>query len=427
MSSASETSPRPTLIAWLERQSAWRVALLSALATGLMALCFFAPRYWLWRAVGFPLKELVEIQPELNRVSFALPQLANPWLRIDDPTNRVIEWRLLFPLIGHYLHFPRWLFLALPHLGCLLSLATVASITWRVTRDARAVFYAALLTATASWFFVSTGWLAYFDSWLILALVLASFARTRAVLFTAAVLAPWVDERFILALPLCAAVRAIRVEGNSFDRRAWWRDLAVLAAGLVPYLAVRLGAEISQVRETSKSYWADRPLWPAPPGGSLWGFWSGLRLGWFAVAWAFAAWSGQSRWLALAAVTAALGVNFCVADDLSRSMSVATPLLLAGVLQLWRTQPARARRVMPWLCVGNLLLPAHHVIASPGSVEKPYHTVPILSLPAEWARANDPPYFASPFVYNRRGMDAFQSGDKAKARIAFDLALTMGC
>jgi len=419
----NETSPRPAPIAWLERQSALRVALLCALAAGLIAVCFFAPRYWLWRAVGFPLEELVAIQPELNRVSFALPQLENPWRRIDDPTNRVIEWRLLFPLLGHYLNFPRWLYLALPHLGCLLCLAAVAACAWRVTRDARAAIYAALLTATASWFFVSTGWLAYFDSWLVLALVLASFARNRALLFSAALLAPWVDERFILALPICAAVRAIDLGGAATDRRAWWRDLLMLLAGLAPYLAVRVGAEIMQVRDTSKSYWADRPLWPAPLGASLWGIWSGLRLGWFAVAVALTAWSGRSRWLALAAVTATLGVNFCVADDLSRSMSVATPLVLAGVLQLWRAQPTRARRVLPWLCVGNLLLPAHHVIASPGSVEEPYHLVPILSLPAEWARADDPPYFASPFVYNRRGMDAFQSGDKAKARIAFNLAL----
>lgn len=420
----SETAPRTALIVWLEKQSGLRVALLSALAAGLIAVCFFAPRYWLWRAVGFPLQELVEIQPELNRVSFALPQLAHPWRRIDDPTNRVIEWRLLFPLIGHTLHFPRWLYLALPHVGCLLALAAVASIAWRATRAASATLYAALLVATASWFFVSTGWLAYFDSWLVLALVLASFARNRAVLFSAALLAPWVDERFILALPICAVVRAIALDGPDTDRRAWWRDIGMLLAGLAPYLAVRLGAEILQVRETSKSYWADRPLWPAALGASLWGIWSGLRLGWVTVAMAIAALSGRSRWLALAAVTVALLVNFCVADDLSRSMSVATPLVLAGVLQLWRTQPARARRVLPWLCAGNLLLPAHHVIASPGSVEAPYHVVPILSLPAEWARADEPPHFASPFVYNRRGMDHFQAGEKARARIAFDLALS---
>ncbi len=425
MSFSTAPESRSALVVWIKQQSTWRIAFFCAVAVGLVAVCFFAPRYWLWRSVGLPINELVSIQPEQNRVSFALLQLENPWLRIEDPTNRVIEWRLLFPLVGHYLHLPRWLYLCLPHLGCFLSLAAVATIAWRSTRDGTATVCAALLTATTSWFFVSTGWLAYFDSWLILALVLASFARKRVIFFGVALLAPWVDERFILALPICAAVRAVDYAGDGgvIDRRTWWRDMLVLLAGLAPYLAVRVGAELLQVRETSKSYWADRPLMPAPLGPSLWGVWSGLRLSWLGVAMAMVAWSGRGRWLALVAVSLTLLVNLCVADDISRSMSVAVPLVLAGVLQIWRTQTLRARRLLTWLCAGNLLLPAHHVIASPGSVEEPYHIVPILSLPAEWARADDPPYFASPFVYNRRGMDAFQSRDQAKARAAFDLAL----
>ena len=396
---------------------------MSALGAGALAAIFFAPRFWLWCALGVPLKELAEIQPELHRASFALQQLADPWMRIDDATNRVIEWRLLFPLIGHYLQLPHWLYLALPHAGCLLALAAISSIAWKATRDATATVCSALIAATASWFFVSTGWLAYFDSWLILALVLASFARKRWVLFAVALLAPWVDERFILALPICAVVRAGVRHDAGETHGAWWRDVLTLLAGLAPYVAVRLGAEVMHVRETSKSYWTDRPLLPAPLGATVWGVWSGLRLGWLALILSFFAFAGRNRWLAAATVGVTLLVNLCVADDLSRSMSVAVPLVLAGVLQLWRTQPERARRIVPWLCAGNLLLPAHHVIASPASAEEPFHMVPILSLPAEIARGDEPPYFASPFVYNRRGMDAFQSGDQTKARVAFDLAL----
>ena len=33
------------------------------------------------------------------------------------------------------------------------------------------------LLATCSWFFVSTGWLGYFDSWLILSLLVVTFTR----------------------------------------------------------------------------------------------------------------------------------------------------------------------------------------------------------------------------------------------------------
>ncbi len=395
----------------------------SALAAGLVATLCFAPRYWLWPAVGVPLGDLVAIQPELNRAFFALQQLAHPWAPVADPTNRVIEWRLLFPLLGHSLRLPEAIYLALPHAGCVLALAAVAGTAWRVTADRFVTLGLAVLAATTSWFFVATGWLAYFDSWLMAGLLLASFGRHRAVLLAAALLTPWIDERFILALPLALAVRGYGPGAALGDRRRWWTDAAVLAAGVVPYLAIRLGAELTQVRATSQSYWSDRPLLPAPWHATLWATWSGLRLAWIPVAAFVLATSGRSRWLAGGLVAITLAVNLCVADDLSRSMSIALPAMVAGALQLWRKDPGRFRRLLPWLCAGNLLLPAHHVIASPGNPETTHHSVPVLSLPAEWARSNEPPYIASPFVYNRRGMDAFQQGDRARAMAAFDLAL----
>jgi hypothetical protein len=195
------------------------------------------------------------------------------------------------------------------------------------------------------------------------------------------------------------------------------------SARFTPYIAVRLGAEFTQVRETSKSYWSDRPLVPAPWLASLWGIWSGLRLGWIGVAGFIVAFGGRTRWVVGVVIVATLLVNLCIADDLSRSMSIAVPVALAGGLALWRTDANRLRRLLPWLCVGNLLLPAHHVIAAPNDPEEAYHLIPVLGLVAEIAREADPPYFASPFAYNRRGLEAFQLGDAAKARAAFDLAL----
>lgn len=419
VSAPSAGGPSSRFAGWSSRQIIWA----SAGAAALAATFFFAPRFWLWTAVGVPLGEFVSIQPELNRAFFALQQLANPWQPIDDVTNRVIEWRLLFPLLGHHLHLPSWLYLALPHLGCLLALAAVAGVTWRTTTDRGVTLGLTLLAATASWFFVATGWLAYFDSWLVLGLLLAAFADRRWVLFAAALLTPWVDERFILALPLGFTVRVLGLGSTPPDRRALIGDALALVAGLLPYVAVRLGAELMQARTTSKAYWTDRPLVPAPWPATLWGVWNGLRLGWLAVILFVAAFSGRARWAAGIVVGTTLLVNLCIADDLSRSMSIALPALVAGGLQVWRRDATRVRRVLPWLCAGNLLLPAHHVIAAPGNPEALYHSVPILGLVTEIARQNDPPYFASPFAYNRRGMDSFQQGDRAKALAAFDLAL----
>jgi hypothetical protein len=429
MSTASfRPTPSPAaaerlVLPW-QQWSGPRVILLSTLGSALLALCFFAPRFWLWRAAGMPLNELVAIQPELHRAFHALQQLQDPWQRIDDPVNRVIEWRLLWPAIAHALGFSKALYFALPYLGCIAALAGVSTITWRATRDAVPTAAAAVLAATSSWFFVSTGWLAYFDSWLILGLLLASFVRARWVLFATALLTPWVDERFILALPLCLAVRSLGSERETArDRTVLIRDAVALVAGIIPYVAVRLGAEIFDLRATSKIYWAARPLLPAPLIAMMWGLWNGLRLGWVIVSVAaLAGIRARRHRIAVVVIVGTLVLNVCVADDISRSASVATPALVAALLLAWRHRPHQMRRALPLLCLGNLVVPAQHVIAAPGT-SVAFHCVPILAADAEFERARHPPDFANANTYTRRSMDHFQNRNIDRALVAAEIAV----
>lgn len=394
----------------------------SLAVAALLAVVGFAPRYWLWPAAGIPLGDFIAVQPEFHRAAFALGQLENPWQRIADPTNRVIEWRLLFPVVAHTLELPPALYLALPAVGVLLALGVAAAALWRETKDAALTLGGTLLSATSSWFFVSTGWLAYFDSWLIAALVLATFARSRITLALAALLAPWIDERFLLALPLCLVLRPT-LAGGSSDRRRHFGDAAALLAGILPYVAVRLGAEWFGWRATAAGYWGDRTLLPAGPLVLLWGAWNGLRLGWFAIALPWRQLAVRPRWTVAGIAVATVAVNLLVADDLSRSVSVLLPLLLASLVLAHRADAVRARWFAAALALGNLVLPAEHVIASAGNPEAPFLRIPILSLPAEFARDRDPPYFASAMAYNRRGMEAVNAGNRPAALAAFELAL----
>ena len=58
--------------------------------------------------------------------------------------------------------------------------------------------------------FVSTGWLAYFDSWYVLGLLVATFSGSRSSPRPQpACCAPWIDERFVLALPLVVLIRGV--------------------------------------------------------------------------------------------------------------------------------------------------------------------------------------------------------------------------
>src|SRR4051812_41472559 len=87
----SAAVPAPELripLAPLYRWSGTKLAWLCAISATLVSAFVFAPRFWLWRAVGVPLTELISIQPELNRAFFGLKQLHDPRQRIDDVTNR---------------------------------------------------------------------------------------------------------------------------------------------------------------------------------------------------------------------------------------------------------------------------------------------------------------------------------------------------
>jgi hypothetical protein len=418
---------RTSVLSPRSNASGSRVIVLGTVAATLLTLCFFAPRFWLWPIAGLPLDELIAIQPEIHRAFHALQQLQNPWMRIDDAVNRVIEWRLLWPTIGHHLGFSNATYFAVPFVGALAALASVASITWRVTRHPLPTLSATFLAASSSWFFVSTGWLAYFDSWLILALLLAAFARSRWVMFAAALFAPWVDERFVLALPLCIAVRAVAADRESVpEPRALVREAAILLAGILPYVAARIGAELCGVRATSGSYWTGRSLLPAPAHAMIWGSWNGLRLGWILVVVAgVAAFRTGKHRVAVAVVFATLALNLCVADDISRSTSVAVPAVLAALLLAWQHRAAQARKALPLLCLGNLVLPAQHVIAAPPGAAVAFHCVPILAADAEFERRRNPPEFASSAAYTRRSMDHLQAQLFPRALAAAEIAVRL--
>lgn len=398
-----------------------RTVAASAAGAFLLSAFFFCPRYWLWDFAGAPLGDVIAIQPEFNRAFFVLQQREDPWQRVENLTHRVIEWRLFFPVLAHYLALPAKVLLGLPHLGGLAALAAAAAWLWRETRDGVFTAGGTVLVATASWFFVTTGWLAYFDGWLVLALVAACATRSHRQLLVAAAIAPWIDERFILAVPLCLGVRALMGidEGRSLSAARW------LAAGLLPYLVIRLVAELTQVRATSGSYWESHVPFAAPIGGVILGVWHGLRLGWIGVGFALAAGWRNRRWLAVAGIAVGLLGNLAAADDLSRSASVAVPVALAGLCLAWRAGVPRLKQLLVFLGGANLILPAAHVIATPRSSFEEYHREPLLYLYAEQERARHPPEFASPAAYTRRGMEALQADRLDLAAAQFDLALRL--
>lgn len=406
----------------------WILALF-ALAAMLLILWFFSPRYVMWPTIKIP--EFNSI-PDTHRAYFTLLQLKDPFLDIDHFSNKVIEWRLLFPLVFHYLHLPAWLFLALPWIGCLLVLWYAGTLVWQRTRD-QVLTAASLVTlGSLSWFFTSTGWLAYFDSWYVLGGLILAFSMSPWLVLAAAALTPWVDERIVFMLPVCLAARAVIYWHDTGQLRPDARQLRLAIAAAVPifaYALVRLAATIwfDQGSRSYVAFFGERS-WPL--GGMAKGAWMGLRMAWVPIVLLPLLIARRSRPVGIAtgvviAISAIVAV--VIAGDISRSMSMLVPVAVASLMLLPRMH-ARARAIVVAVAAGNLLLPAAHVIGE--------YTVPIFDARLELDHFKYPPRHLDARFHLSEAMRQYRAGEvdgvmrslgyaRQVARLPDDLALAI--
>jgi tetratricopeptide (TPR) repeat protein len=375
-------------------------AMVASLLAFVLSIACFAPRFMLWSWIDLDPDE--HHPPEFNRAIDTLRQLDHPFTPIANPTNAVINWRLLFPLLGHVLRLPRWAFLALPSLGCLLVLAYVAILVRRDGGTRLATLAATALSATTSWFFVSTGWLAYFDSWYVLGLLVAAFSRSTVAAAAACLLCPWVDERFVLSLPLVVLVRGIRAGTLERGVSKRFRSEVLLFVALVAaYCTLRLIALLTAQDLGSAAHLRGRLASVHLTGEVIDGLWSGLR-----ALWAFAIAAPillarrqrlvQAALLALLVVATA-AANAPIAADLSRAASTLVPAAVLGIVLVVRAEPKRAVWPLAAALAFNLLTPARHVI------EGWREGIEILPLHVELNRLKHPPQQLALFHLARAG------------------------
>jgi tetratricopeptide (TPR) repeat protein len=380
----------------------------------------FAPRFAIWRGMDIVVPQEA---PEFGRAKSAVEQLSNPWGTVENPIHRVIGWRLLFPVVWHYLGLPRWLFLAMPPVGCMLVLWLVACLTHERLHNWPQTALATTLLAALPWFFVSTGWLAYFDSWLVLGLLAAAFLPSRSVLGAACLLMPWIDERFLLALPLTLFVRA--AAQGQIEKRDWGelrRDLAVAISASVPYPAIRAIAWLNGDPDSTvylSSHW--RQAQSVPWTRYVEGLWFAYRAAWPLLPAALVLWARRVGWrllAALAALAAGMGVGgLFIAMDMLRTLMVLCPLLLWGVWEWAAWQPPQLRFVLPALAALNLLLPASNLTW--------LGRWPISWLPAEIHQWHDPPAFLRAADLMEQGRQLIAQKEYGEARQKFDESIAL--
>jgi hypothetical protein len=312
-------------------------------------LFFFAPRLWL-------MTEYLPGTFQWDRAHTYLLQCEHPLRRDIEPA---MLWRLLPPLVAHACALPGKTPLALPWLGVIACMVYVAVLFRRRLPDPRYVYGGTLLFATTSAVLAPVGWLGINDAWVWLGLLAVSFGESAWALPLAALLCPWVDERFIIGFPLAWLVRCLDRDDPPWSRAAWQ------GLWLMPYVALRLalGGNPSGSGGASADFLkgqlgATAFLIPFAPLG----WWMALRAGWAAVA--LGIWSLPiiRRWLAAVVIGITLLVMLGLASDLSRSAAILTPVMLWGCFVLVRRFPTQAPRVLLVAGLINLLLPAAHVV-----------------------------------------------------------------
>lgn len=296
---------------------------------------------------------------------------------VDNPLHQIVRWRLLVPALGHVLHLPGWLTLGLAQLGCAAWVLALAALLRRPALDrgwGNAESIALILVAAAGApLFASLGWLGYYDSLLMLALLAVAHGGHRGLVALACVLGPWIDERFVLGLPLALGVRWILAGTPRGPGLAGWlrREAAGPFALTAGYAVLRLTLGGSGGSQTTAQYLREfvfsRDI---PASQRLWGAWSGLRGGWILVAVAvLAPWPGLNartrgpRLLLAAGAVLTAVIGLVTALDLGRSMALLTPVVSLGLVLAPRLGGGSAPRwAAAALAVLTLAVPAQQVV-----------------------------------------------------------------
>ena len=239
----------------------------------LAAFIVFAPRLSL-------MTEFHAGSYQWTRAEAYLKQCADPFRKDIEPA---MVWRLLPPLVAHQLGLRGNSALVLPIVGLVAFMLYVATLLHRRSPSPAFVFGGCLLIASSSAALVPFHWLGLNDAWIWLALLAVAFAgHAERSLILACLLAPWVDERFVIGLPLALLVRQADRPDTGLLRAA-----VIGAAALAPYLGLRLILRDPHSAAATDFFvnYIKGGFLPTVPWAHL-GWFMAYRLGWVPIAFA---------------------------------------------------------------------------------------------------------------------------------------------
>jgi hypothetical protein len=344
------------------RVGSWPRMLFAAVAASVaIIVCawFYPPRIEVWSRRDVRLQEWYRADAFLKQCQEPLRQDVEP----------AVRWRLLPPLVCHALGLRG----NEPLVFCWVGLGVFAvALAARLDRLTSSRAWAAIGTvgfATSGPFITALGWLGMNDGWYLLALLEATACRSLGALAAWTCVGPWIDERFLIALPLALVVR-MRLGGSK--GATWGRTCAAACIGAAPYIVLRVVFTLAHRDAVSSGYVAAmlevfRIYAPYVPLGWAMGF----RCLWLVIAAGLLVNGTRqgSRAARLSLAAASLAIISVVAWDLDRSTGILLPAYVAGIVAAAQagekaTAPARSRLLLAGLAclLVNLAIPYAHIV-----------------------------------------------------------------
>jgi hypothetical protein len=356
---------------WRARR--WLASLGAALLVIAVTIVFFAPHLWF----------MTEVRPdtyEWDRALGFLAQCANPW---DGGVEAALRWRLLPPTLAYWLGLRGLTPLVIPWFGIIALLAYLHGTLRGKGLSRRASLATLFLVAGSGGVLAAMHWYGINDGWYLLGLAVVTLGSGWRSLVYPCLLCPWVDERFLIALPLALVCRTL--SSPAFPAEASGTELVSrlkrvvwpCAVALVPYAIIRATLSLLDDDLSNREFLAtvarEFVVW-MPYAPLAW--WMGLRAAWLplfsGLRDVFTTCGRPAALLVLLLSLLMLTVSLVLAQDMSRTAILFLPGLLCGAISLART--SQGERILVGAAVANLLLPAMHVTSTSA---EPIHFLPL--------------------------------------------------
>lgn len=341
-----------TARAWLDRRSRGAFIGVTVALSLAVSLTVLSPRLFLLFGAPYPGTF------EWDRGLSFLAQVRDPF---DAPVEPALRWRLAPALLGHLLHLPGYAAFAVPWAGLVAALAYTTALAETRLRDRLDSLLLVVLVGTLAAVQSITMAHGMNDGWLLLALLATAFSSHPALRAGTAFIGPWIDERYLFALPLSVACRAVFTPTGARAVPAW-RFAVWEIAGAACYLGLRLAFTLRHSDPISEAFMRQAlSLVPTYLPHAPLGWWMGQRAAWVLVVFAFvAAWRLHGRAAAVGialATVAGFGAITLLAADLTRTTNFFFPLTCAGAFAAGHVVGAQRTRWFAALLGLNLVLP----------------------------------------------------------------------